>query len=65
MVPAALLPPLPAPQYRRARRVDAFAAGDEADLGVPDLAGRFAAELADAFGDQVEAVDVGFRQVAA
>ena len=57
--------PLSSSKYRCAGRVDAFAAGHHADLGALDLAGRFAAELPRAFRDQVEAVDVGFGEVAA
>lgn len=44
---------------------DAFAGGDETGGGVGDLRGTGAAELLDAFVDEVEAVDVGLAEPAA
>src|SRR5262249_31326019 len=53
-----------ASQHDGARR-DAGRAGDERRLAAGHLVHRRAADLADAFEDQIEAVHVGFRQAAA
>src|SRR5262249_42130825 len=44
---------------------DVGARGDQADLGAVDLAGARAAHLARGLGDELEAVDVGFGEIAA
>src|SRR5262245_35501347 len=52
-------------QYEVADRRHVRARGDQADVGALDLAGAGAAHLAGGLGDELEAVDVGFAEVAA